>query len=963
MAYPDETPASGVALVLISHDGAGWLPTVIDGIAAQTYPLVGVRAVDTGSKDQSAELLAAAYGDVQVLGRGTTFPEAVRAAVDGLDVEWVWILHDDSTPAPSALAALMAAAHKTGAGVLGPKIREWPSLRRLLEVGITISGTGRRETGLERAEYDHGQHDALRKVLAVNTAGMLVRREVLEQVGGFDDHLPIFGNDIDFCWRAAAAGHDTYVVPDAVVFHVAAAHNGVRQTPLTGRHIHFQERRAALFTLLANSNALALPWRMVRLVVGTMLRVLGFITVRQVGTALDELAALVHTYTHLGDLRAARKSRRRTRTRRTGLLAPWWLPYRHGLDFVTDVYAAVTTTAADVAERRQIAKAEADPASFAARERAIRDAEDADVPSESGWLVRFLGNPVAVALSVVVLLGLVAARAGFGHVAGGGLWAAPSGASDWWRTYLQSVHPVGLGTHVPAPPYLIPLAVLATLLGGSASLAISLLMIASFPVSLWGAWRLLRVVGRLISHRGAPRWLILWAATAYALLPYVSGAWGGGRLAFVVIAAILPWLAHAALGFSEPTHERRWVAGWRCGLMLTLVVAFSPAAWFAVVVLGLVATSAGYLLVRGPLKGVRIDRDVYGPPLLTAFIPVGLLAPWWLSAVWHGAAGGLLLEAGTVPASSINGWHLLAGTLPGAGLGWGLGLMFVVLAVIALVPVRTRIPVLACWALAACSTLAGAILSVIPVQLPSGTTHASLALVLLTLHGSLLVAISLGAQGAVAEGLDARRWLTGVLVVAGVVPVIVGLGWSALRAGDGLGTAPNAGVPDTLMDVGRAQPLGVLVLRGSTTNGIAYTIVRPGGVTEGQQALLALTPERSDVTQLVRELITRPTAQTMPALAADGIGYVAQPPGSDPAVTTVLDAAYGLQRTSTGNPAFRAWANCVIVAPTCAKTPVMALSPSGSISWMRVVLLMVQGLALFGVVVMSLPREWGATRV
>src|SRR5581483_3698034 len=428
------------------------------------------------------------------------------------------------------------------------------------------------------------------------------------------------------------------------------------------------------------------------------------------------------------------------------------------------------------------------------------------------WLVRFLANPVAVGLTVVVVLGLIAARAGFGHVSGGGLWAAPSGASAWWKTYLQSVHPVALGTHVPAPPYLVPLAALATVLGGSASLAISVVMVAAFPIALWGAWRLLRVVGRLISHRGAQRWLILWAATAYALLPFVSGAWGGGRLAFVVIAAMLPWLAHAALGFSEPMVERRWVAGWRCGLMLTVVVAFSPAAWFAVVVFGLVATLTGYLLVRGPFAGATVDRDVFGPPVLAGLIPVVLLAPWWLSALWHGASAGLFLEAGTVPAPSLSGWHLMLGTLPGAGLGWGLGLVFVVLGVIALVPVRTRIPVLVCWTIAATSMLAAAILAVIPIALPSGTTHPSLAMLLLTLHGSLLVAISLGAQGAVAEGLHAKRWLAGVLVVIGVVPVVVGLGWSTLKAGDGLGAVPNAGVPDTLRDAGLTESQGVLVL-------------------------------------------------------------------------------------------------------------------------------------------------------
>ena len=141
-----------------------------------------------------------------------------------IDTEWVWILHDDANPEPGALlGAADAAAETHDADIFGPKLREWPSLRRLLELGVTISATGRRETGLERGEYDQGQHDEVREVLAVNTAGMLVRREVLEQLGGFDTELPLFATDIDFGWRAAAAGHRTLVVPQAVAFHAEAA--------------------------------------------------------------------------------------------------------------------------------------------------------------------------------------------------------------------------------------------------------------------------------------------------------------------------------------------------------------------------------------------------------------------------------------------------------------------------------------------------------------------------------------------------------------------------------------------------------------------------------------------------------------------------------------------------------------------------------------------------------------------
>ena len=78
------------------------------------------------------------------------------------------------------------------------------------------------------------------------------------------------------------------IVPQAVVFHAEAAHRGVRHTPLTGRHTHYQERRAALYTLLVNSRARALPFQLLRLGVGTILRMIGFLLVRSVGEALDE---------------------------------------------------------------------------------------------------------------------------------------------------------------------------------------------------------------------------------------------------------------------------------------------------------------------------------------------------------------------------------------------------------------------------------------------------------------------------------------------------------------------------------------------------------------------------------------------------------------------------------------------------------------------------------------------------
>ena len=163
-----------VTAVLVSHGGARWLPAVLDGLAEQTRPLDHVVAVDTGSTDESVSLLRGRLREGAVIDApaDTTYGDAVGTALATLPDsvghdDWVWLLHDDSAPGPDALEQLLAVAAVTPtADVLGPKLREWPSLRRLLEVGVTISGTGRRETGLERGEYDQGQHDRIRDVLA-----------------------------------------------------------------------------------------------------------------------------------------------------------------------------------------------------------------------------------------------------------------------------------------------------------------------------------------------------------------------------------------------------------------------------------------------------------------------------------------------------------------------------------------------------------------------------------------------------------------------------------------------------------------------------------------------------------------------------------------------------------------------------------------------------------------------------
>ncbi len=955
-----------VTALLVNHDGERWLPAVLDGLAAQTRPVDRTICVDTGSRDASAALLAATP-QVRVVQAETTtsYPAAVRIGLESENrgdptAEWIWLLHDDSNPAPDALAALLrAAAEWPEARILGPKIREWPSLRRLVEIGVTISGTGRRETGLERGEYDQGQHDEVRPVLAVNTAGMLVRRDVLEQLGGLDEALPIFGNDIDFGWRAARTGHTTLVVPQAVLFHAEAARRGVRRTALTGTHPHRVERRAALFTLLANVESRRFPWQYLRLLVGSLLRVLGLLVVRAPGEARDELAALFDVYAHPGQVRVARRARRdpaqvgvvapRGADRRArALLAPWWLPWRHGLDFVVDLTAALTQGAADVAERRRASRAAmVTPLPEPAGRRMAGASEDEDESfyADSGWVVRFLTNPVALVMTLAFLVILVASRHAFGSVLGGALSPAPTAVADWWRLHAESHHALGTGSDVPAPGYVAVLAVLGTLVSG-ASHAITVVMVASIPLGVWGAWRLLRVLGHVVDPAGVPRWVLVWGSLTYGLVPATSGAWGQGRFGIVVAAGLLPWLAHAALGFADPEPRRRWRAGWRTGVLLALMAAFVPMVWPVAVAL------VAILLVfaRVVSRTLLTDRSSWLPPILALVAVPLLLAPWLVPMIFSGARVGLLLEAGRLPVSPVGFTGLLSGHLEGTGSPTVAGLLLAIAAIAALLPRRSRIAVLGCWLVALATAVVVAALSFVRLDLGLSASAPGLGLFVVLLQGTFVAAVALG-LGSAARRFEARvtiRRAVGVTlaVIVGCVPVTGMLWWLSDGSGE-LTAQQDSVVPAYMEQSSRLGPgHGVLVLAGSVENGLTYRIRRDDGITVGEDEILALTPEDERFTAVVKGLTADPDPDLVDALAADGIEYVVMSEPVAGRIAATLDATVGLQPASAEDRSTRAWK---VDRPLAADGLGTTVSPG------RMLLLGVQVLAVLVLLVMCGP--------
>jgi GT2 family glycosyltransferase len=163
------------------------------------------------------------------------FGANVNRGVRETSGDFVVIANPDTEPAPDAVALLHEfAAAMRRCGIAGPQLRypdgRWqPSRRRF----PTVRGTLVRRTPVRylarpfERQRDHYLLDEqpTEPVPAdwMLAAFLLLRREMMEEIGGFDERFRLYGEDIELCYRAAKAGWERWYVPAAVVTHRYAA--------------------------------------------------------------------------------------------------------------------------------------------------------------------------------------------------------------------------------------------------------------------------------------------------------------------------------------------------------------------------------------------------------------------------------------------------------------------------------------------------------------------------------------------------------------------------------------------------------------------------------------------------------------------------------------------------------------------------------------------------------------------
>ncbi|HLK77907.1 MAG TPA: glycosyltransferase family 2 protein, partial [Streptosporangiaceae bacterium] len=907
--------------MVVAHDGARLLPGLVNAVREQTYPVQRAVGVDTGSRDRSGAVLTELLGPDSVFGmdadtgygaavaRALQHPAARTPAPGSGDpvTEWVWLLHDDCEPAPDALEQMLRAASRNrSTAVLGPKLMDLADRRVLREAGVTVDRAGRRITGIEPGEIDQGQHDGNRPVLAVSSAGMLIRRDVWDQVSGFDPDLPLMRDDIDLCWRVHAAGYDIRVITDAVVYHRDLSARQIRRAPAAGGHPRLLDRRGALYTFAVNVPLVPMFVLVGGCVAGSLIRAAYYLLTKQQRKAWDHLGALAWLARHPVLLWRARRGRAAARKHAWSLLRGQ-LPRSRTFGRLAESAAGLLSGGA-VYDSGGLHHALVDEVS-----------DDLPLPATDSAFRRILTSPGVLLGAGLILVALVAERSVAGSVfggsatlSGGALTPAWGGASDLWREYLAGYHGAGLGSAASTPPYIGVMAALATVLAGKPWLAVDVLLFGAVPAAGLTAFLATRRLTPVLPAR-------IWLAASYALLPVAMGAVAAGRIGSLAAFVLLPLIGMAAgrMLAGPPRRARR--AAWAAGLIVAVAAAFVPLIW-PIAVLAAIGLIAAWPWFG---RATAINAGI------VAVVPGVVLIPWTFRLFTSASA--FLLEAGIQrPGLASAGLRpesvlLLSPGGPGLPPAW-VTAGLVVPAFFALLA-RRRMPVVyAGWAIALGGLVVALLVSRVRITTADGTeisawpgvATAVAAMGLLLAASPLIEAAGLVLRRTSAPARRKAAAATTLAVLASA-PLLAAGYWLATGVRGPLTTARPQILPPFVASssTGPGQAR-TLVLRpggpglsnaGLSNTGLSYTVLRSTDPVLGEPELT----EASSATHALNSVV----ASLGAAAGADGgdpgqalsefdIGYVLLPAPVDQTLARRLDGAAGLVRLTTA-PAYDLW--------------------------------------------------------
>lgn len=232
MSQTQSNPQEPLVIAVILHwnryqETKDCLETMMD----VTYSRFHILVVDNGSTDDSVQRLSSEFPKVEFVLNGANFGFSkgnnmgIRSALE-LGADYVLVINNDTLVAPNFLEPMMAAAQADSkAGALSCSIYTYTlpgpeRTRQIFYVGGKMSSLRGKGSRYRRDQIDDLPNDRpAERVSCFSGCCILIKRQVLEKLGLFDEDFFFGVEDHDYSWRLNKAGYHILYVPQSIIWH------------------------------------------------------------------------------------------------------------------------------------------------------------------------------------------------------------------------------------------------------------------------------------------------------------------------------------------------------------------------------------------------------------------------------------------------------------------------------------------------------------------------------------------------------------------------------------------------------------------------------------------------------------------------------------------------------------------------------------------------------------------------
>lgn len=220
--------------VVSNWETADYTIRCVEALIGDGVPEDRIVVVDNGSRDDSFERLRDRFPRSVVLRleENVGYARAMNRGAEALEGESYLLMNSDAfVHRQGSIRALLDPLADERVGVVAPRV-----LNEDLTVQPTVMPTNSPAVALVRASglsrlipnrwqprwSTHWDHSASREIQGADGAVLLVRGETWRELGGFDERMRMYAEDLDLCWRARKLGWRVWFIREAEFVHLGA---------------------------------------------------------------------------------------------------------------------------------------------------------------------------------------------------------------------------------------------------------------------------------------------------------------------------------------------------------------------------------------------------------------------------------------------------------------------------------------------------------------------------------------------------------------------------------------------------------------------------------------------------------------------------------------------------------------------------------------------------------------------